>query len=53
MAIAVAAEVPSPRGEYAAAETPRLVTIGPARYLAKVGRGEPGGAAFQADVAAL
>ena len=53
MAIAVAAEVPSPRGEYAATETPRLVAIGPARYLAKVGRGEPGDAAFQADVAAL
>lgn len=53
MAFAVAAEVPSARGEYAAAETPRLVTIGPARYLAMVGRGEPGGAAFQADVAAL
>ncbi len=41
------------RGEYAAAETPRLVTVEPARYLAKVGRGEPGGGAFQRDVAAL
>jgi hypothetical protein len=49
----IAAEVPSPRSEYAAAETPRLVTVEPARYLAKVGRGEPGGADFQADVAAL
>jgi hypothetical protein len=53
MANAVAAEVPSPRGDYGASERPRLVSLGPARYLAKVGRGEPGAAAFQADVAAL
>lgn len=53
MAIAVAPEVASPRGEYAAAETPRLVSVGPARYVAKVGRGEPGDATFQADVATL
>ena len=55
MPIARAAEAPSPpvRGEYAAAETPRFVSVAPARFLAKVGRGEPGGAVFQADVAAL
>lgn len=54
MAIAHAAETSSPaRGEYAAADTPRRVTIGRARYLAKVGRGEPGSASFQADLAAL
>lgn len=54
MATARAAEPrPPAQGEYAAAEAPRIVTVGPARYLAKVGRGEPGGPAFQTDVAAL
>ena len=54
MAIARAAETSPPaRNDYSAAETPRLVTIGPVRYLAKVGRGDPGNASFRADVAAL
>ncbi|WP_242342366.1 GyrI-like domain-containing protein [Anaeromyxobacter terrae] len=54
MEVAHAAEpLLSTRGDYVAAETPRLVTLEPARFLAKVGKGEPGGAAFQADVAAL
>lgn len=49
-----AAETLAPgRAEYAAAETPRFLTVAPARFLAKVGRGEPGGPVFLADVAAL
>jgi hypothetical protein len=41
------------RNEYEAAEAPRFVTVGPARFLALDGKGEPGGEAFRADVAAL
>ncbi len=41
------------KAEYAAKKDPALVTIGPAKYLTIDGKGEPGGEAFQASVAAL
>jgi hypothetical protein len=41
------------KDEYIASAEPVLVTVKPARYLAIEGRGEPGGEAFQAAVAAL
>jgi len=41
------------RDEYDAAEEPRILEIAPARYLALAGKGAPGGAEFQAAVAAL
>jgi len=41
------------RSEYVAKKTPTLVKVAPARYLALDGHGEPGGEAFQADIAAL
>lgn len=39
--------------EYAARKDPALVEIGPAKYLTIDGKGEPGGEAFQAALAAL
>ncbi len=39
--------------EYLATETPRIVEIAPARYLAIAGKGVPGGPAFGSDVVAL
>lgn len=39
--------------EYEAPKDPVLLTVKPARYMAIEGRGEPGGDAFQAAVAAL
>jgi len=39
--------------EYISPREPVLITIKPARYLAIQGRGEPGGEAFQAALAAL
>ena len=36
--------------EYAPARTPRVVTVGPARFLSLGGSGEPGGPAFQQQV---
>src|SRR5438132_8587388 len=41
------------KDEYVAPADPVLVMVKPARYLAIQGRGEPGGDAFQAAVAAL
>lgn len=41
------------KDEYVAPAAPVLVVVKPARYLACQGRGEPGGDAFQAAVAAL
>jgi hypothetical protein len=41
------------REEYEAAEAPRTVTVGAARYLAIAGKGEPGGPEYRADVAGL
>ena len=41
------------KAEYVAPKKPVLVKIGPARYLAVEGRGEPAAAAFQASVGAL
>lgn len=39
--------------EYAASQTPALVTIGPATYLSISGRGAPGGLAFTEAIGAL
>ncbi|HTP50921.1 MAG TPA: GyrI-like domain-containing protein [Anaeromyxobacteraceae bacterium] len=39
--------------EYATGRAPRVVTVGPARFLALAGRGEPEGARFQDQVQAL
>jgi hypothetical protein len=41
------------RSEYITPKKPSLVKVQPARYLAFTGRGEPGGAAFQAATGAL
>ena len=41
------------KAEYAAAKAPKLVEVGPARYLTIAGRGEPGGEDFTAKVGAL
>lgn len=41
------------KSEYLAPRSPRLVTIGAARYLTVAGRGDPDGATFGAAVAAL
>ncbi len=41
------------RAEYITPKKPSLVKIKPARYLTFTGRGEPGGAAFQAAIGAL
>jgi hypothetical protein len=41
------------RSEYITPKKPSLVNVQPARYLAFTGRGEPGGAAFQAATGAL
>ena len=39
--------------EYAAAQTPALVAVGPAKYLSISGEGAPGGAAFTEAIGAL
>jgi len=39
--------------DYAAPRKPALLTVKPAQYLTITGRGEPGGGAFQAAIAAL
>jgi hypothetical protein len=41
------------KDEYATPREPVLITVKPARYLSIQGRGEPGGAAFQAATTAL
>lgn len=41
------------REEYEAAEAPRFLTVGAARYLGLAGKGQPGGPEFRADTAAL
>ena len=41
------------RSEYVTPKKPLLIKTTPARYLAFTGRGEPGGAAFQAAIGAL
>lgn len=41
------------RSEYSQSKTPRLVRVRPAHYLTITGRGEPGGDAFTAALAAL
>lgn len=41
------------RSEYITPRNPSLVDIKPARYLTIIGRGEPGGAAFEAAIGAL
>lgn len=41
------------RSEYSQPKTPRLVRVRPAHYLTITGRGEPGGDAFTAALAAL
>ena len=41
------------KGEYITPKTPKLVEVGPAKYLAINGRGEPGGKDFQAKVQAM
>jgi hypothetical protein len=41
------------KDEYAATPEPRIVTIGPALYLAAEGRGEPGGIEFGEKLSAL
>src|SRR5262245_511248 len=41
------------KADYAAAKSPKILTIAPARYLAIDGKGEPGGAEFSAKVGAL
>ena len=41
------------KAEYVAPKTPLLVKVGPARYLAIDGRGEPGGEVFTAAIGAL
>jgi hypothetical protein len=41
------------KAEYVAAKAPVLMKVGPAKYLAVEGRGEPGGEAFTAAVGAL
>ena len=41
------------RSEYITPKKPSLVDIKPARYLTIIGRGEPGGAAFEAAIGAL
>ncbi len=41
------------RSEYSQPKTPKLVRVRPARYLTITGRGEPGGEAFTAALAAL
>jgi hypothetical protein len=41
------------KDEYVASREPALLTVKPARYLAVPGRGEPGGPAFTAAMAAL
>ncbi len=41
------------KAEYAATKDPRIVRIGRAKYLVIQGKGEPGGAAFQASIGAL
>ena len=39
--------------EYVTPKTPKLVEVGPAKYLAIEGEGEPGGEVFQAKVKAM
>jgi hypothetical protein len=41
------------KGEYVAPRSPRLVRVGPAKYLTVAGRGDPNGPAFAAAVGAL
>ncbi len=41
------------KAEYAAGRKPAIVSVGPASYLAVIGKGEPGGAEFQDAIGAL